>query len=387
MARMWSAPGGIAWAAVAALTAVMAPQAGAWQGSGPIGGKVGAAPIAGGGVARASCVVMLRGGPGADRQNGASDLGTIAAALTSTELVDPAAKSALGLGPDQWPTVAQVELTPAGDRSLKIIVTVAPGEKGEARDEAARKLLREMVTRGEGVVARMGSPRRAELQARVKDLGKLLEELKAGAVQLRVRRDDAQAKAAAGGGAAQAFNQPSPRLQLESQLARSKPRLEAIKAVLAKSEGQLGEADAAARELVAAREAVATALAEAVEKGEAGRLDLLRARADVADAKARRVEAERGPIPSPSLRYRDEVTSLDVEVRVLEAQLAALPPEPARPATPANVGDPQRLQIELSRVENELRTAENESSQARRELESLGEPPSLVVLDGKEAGR
>jgi hypothetical protein len=46
--------------------------------------------------------------------------------MTSTAFVDGAVKAALGLEPREWPRAVQIELAPAGEQSLKVIVTVRP---------------------------------------------------------------------------------------------------------------------------------------------------------------------------------------------------------------------------------------------------------------------
>lgn len=349
---------------------------------GPLGAKVGAAtPGQSGPIDRASCVVMLHGGTH-DRMLGGIDLGTLSAVMTSTELVDPAAKAALGLGPEEWPRAAQVELSPVGLRAMKVTVTVAQAEKETRRPEAAQVFLRELLSRSKGVIDQMGSPRRREVKERVEALAKRRDELRVQVEDLRKRSRAAESRPSAllGAGPFQAQQ----RQQLESQLANRKPRLDAIKAVLPQSQDQLGEVDAAIRDLVAAREALATALAAAVEEGKADRLELLRARADLAEARSR--QAAGGGGPSPLRRYRDELVSLDIEVRVLQAQLAALPAAPTTGPDEPPAEDAQRIRFNLSQAENELRTTEANLQQVQRELEQSSGSSSLVVLDGREGG-
>ncbi len=154
--------------------------------------------------------------------------------------------------------------------------------------------------------------------------------------------------------------------------------------VLTQVEDEPSRVEVALRELIATREAVAAALAVAVEQAKAARLDLLRARADVAESRVRQAEEGGSERPTPIRRFRDELASLVLEVRVLQAQLSALPDAPAINADQAPAEDPQRVRSELLRVENELRTTESGLQQAQRDPELLGAPPTLVVLDGRE---
>ncbi len=76
----------------------------------PSGAVAAAGEVAG--AQRASCVLQIDFD--ANRGNRGMDIQTLNALLTSTAIVDPAAEKALGLKPDDWPKVAQVELLPAG---------------------------------------------------------------------------------------------------------------------------------------------------------------------------------------------------------------------------------------------------------------------------------
>ena len=74
-------------------------------------------------IERSSCVLMLRRGTrytgsGASSAvaNGLADLPALTTAMTTTGLIDPAAKAALGLGPREWPKVVRIEATHAARR-------------------------------------------------------------------------------------------------------------------------------------------------------------------------------------------------------------------------------------------------------------------------------
>ena len=88
-------------------------------------------------IERSSCVLMLKRslrysgpglGPPAAGTSGLADLTALTTAMTTTGLIDPAAKAALGLGPREWPKVVRIEVAPAGTQAVKlsVIVNLAP---------------------------------------------------------------------------------------------------------------------------------------------------------------------------------------------------------------------------------------------------------------------
>lgn len=77
---------------------------------------------------RASCVYRVE----VDRDRSVAPgpvLQTVQAAVTSSALLDPVMKSAIGLDAGQWPRVVQIEVQPIGDVAIK--VTVSSKSDGE----------------------------------------------------------------------------------------------------------------------------------------------------------------------------------------------------------------------------------------------------------------
>ena len=126
--------------------------------------------------------------------------------------------------------------------------------------------------------------------------------------------------------------------------------------------------------------ALVAGLEKAVGQGKGDPVELLRVRADLAEARVRVAEWGSGSSFSPSRNVRDELVNLEVDVAALEARLKALPAaDPVKP--PAE--DAQQLRSELFTAENENRTLEMQYQQVRRDYEQLASPPTLVVLDGQ----
>ncbi|MEJ7636942.1 MAG: hypothetical protein WKF75_02865 [Singulisphaera sp.] len=254
--------------------------------------------------------------------------------MTSTELVDPAAKSALGLGPEEWPKAAQVELTPVGVQAMKVIVTVARSEKETRRSEAAQDFLRELLSRSKVVIGQMASPRRREVQDRVEALTKRRDELRVQVEDLRKRSRAAEIRpsppsALFGTGSVQAQRQ-----QIEAQLATRKPRLDAIKAA-ARAQDQLGRS--MRRTATSSRPARRwDALAAAVEQGKADRLGCSAPGPTWPSALPGRGGEALALAPPPP----NELASPDIEVRVLQAHDPARRPHNGPRRAPAE--DAQR---------------------------------------------
>jgi hypothetical protein len=333
-------------------------------------------------IERSSCVLMLKrnlryAGPGLmppmAGTNGLADLTALTTAMTTTGLIDPAAKAVLGLGPREWPKVVRIEVAPAGAQAVKLSVSVNPAPNSLKQAEPAGALLRELVNRAKAVVSQSAEGRREEIKMRLDEIEKRRAELRALVENLRKRLKEAEAMGSRG-----ALVEPiaEQRRQIESELAVKRPRLEAMKQILP----QADELGTALRELVAAREALVAGLEKAVGQGKGDPLEYLRARANLAEARVR--VAEWGNVPSsssPSRTARDERVSLEIDIAALEARLKALrADEPRKP--PAE--DAQEVRSELFRTENESRNLETQYQQVRRDFEQLASPPTLVLLDG-----
>ncbi|WP_165236002.1 hypothetical protein [Aquisphaera insulae] len=323
-----------------------------------------------------SCVLMMRGssrvpGMGSPMAIGLPDLPSLTSAMTTTGLIDPAARESLGLGPRDWPKAVRIEVTPAGVQAVKLSVCVDP--KDLKKPEPAATLMRELIKRAKAVVSQSVEPRRQEAKGRLDELERRRAELRASVESLRTRMRKA--------------NVPSSRdvmgnqrQQLESALAAKRPRLQAIKESLKRLDAQGDELGNALKGLVAAREALVAGLEKAAEQAKASPLEILRARADLAETRVRAAEAQRMPRLTPGLNIREEQLSLQVEIDTLEAQIKALPPSGDEVGS---MVDAQSLSTELFRLKNELNQLEPQYQQAKREYEALATTPTLVVLDGQ----
>jgi hypothetical protein len=334
-------------------------------------------------VARSSCVLMLQrsarytaAGPSSGGPRELADLAAVTTAMTTTGLIDPAAKAALGLDPREWPKVVRIEITPAGAQAVKLAVSVNPGPNSLKQAEPSAALLRELVNRGKAVASQLAEPRRQETKTRLDELEKRRAELKGSLESLRKRASAAEMSGVRGFAVDPIAEQ---RRQLEFELATKRPRLQAIKEFLPGVTAQADEIGKALRGLVAAREALVVGLEKAVGQGKGDPVELLRVRADLAEARVRLAEWGSAPSSSPSPNVRDELVKLEVDVAALEARLKALPTaDPAK--TPAE--DYRQVRSDLFHVENENTSLENQYRQAQRDYEQLA-PPTLVVLDGQ----
>lgn len=336
---------------------------------------------------RSSCVLMLqRGarytGPGmaSANLNALADLNALTTAMTTTGLIDPAAKAALGLGAREWPKVLRIEILPAGAQAVKLSVSVDPGPNKLTQPEPAAALLRELVDRAKAVVSQSAEPRRQEVKVRLDEIEERRAELRKSIESLRKRVREAEVNGFRVGNAL-ADPVAIQRRQLELELSGKRPRLKAITEILPRIAAEADELKTALRGLVAAREMLVTGLEKAVEAGKAESLELLRARADLAEARVRAAEGGRTTSAPPSRNFRDERLNLEVDIAALEAQLRALPATPAE-TNPKPAEDPQQVRSDLMRAENENNMLESQYQQARRDYEQLGSPPTLVVLDG-----
>ena len=255
-------------------------------------------------VARSSCVLMLQrstrytaAGPSSGGPRELADLTALTTAMTTTGLIDPAAKAALGLGPREWPKVVRIEIAPAGAQAVKLSVSVNPGPNSLKQAEPAAALLRELVNRGKAVASQLAEPRRQEIKTRLDELEKRRAELRVSLESLRKRASDAEMSGVRGFAADPIAEQ---RRQLEFELATKRPRLQAIKEILPRVTAQADEIGNALRGLVAAREALVAGLEKAVGQGKGDPVELLRVRADLAEARVRLAEWGSAPSSSPS---------------------------------------------------------------------------------------
>ena len=334
-------------------------------------------------VARSSCVLILQrsarytaAGPSSGGPRELADLAAVTTAMTTTGLIDPAAKAALGLGAREWPNVVRIEIAPAGAQAMKLSVSVNPVPNSLKQAEPAGALLRELVSRGKSIVSQSADPRRQEIKSHLDEIEKRRTELRGSLESLRKRARTAEMSGVRGFAADPIAEQ---RRQLEFELATKRPRLHAIKEILPRFTAQADEICNALRGLVAAREALVAGLEKAVGQGKGDPVELLRVRADLAEARVRLAEWNIAPSSSPSPNVRDEMVKLEVDVTALEARLKALPTaDPAK--TPAE--DYRQVRSDLFHVENENTSLDNQYRQAQRDYEQLA-PPTLVILDGQ----
>ena len=229
------------------------------------------------------------------------------------------------------------------------------------------------------VVGQSIEPRRQEIKAKLEELEKRRLALRSSLDNLRKRSRESEVMASRGMTGDPLLYQ---RRQVESDLATKRFRLQAIHEILPRFTAQADEYGAALKGLVAAREALVAGLEKALEQGKVEPLEVLRARADLAEARVRISESARLPTIQPGRNVRDERLGLEVDIATLEAQMKAIADKKDEPANhPAE--DAQALRTDLFRAEAENNNLEQQYQQARREYDQLGSPPSLVVLDGQ----
>jgi hypothetical protein len=283
------------------------------------------------------------------------DTQTLNAMLTSTALVDPAAQAALGLGPDAWPRVAQVELVQAGNMAMKLTVTITPPADAKLPDNPAQKFLDELVARSKKAVEQMANraeqstaERRAALE---KDLAAARQRWEGISAQLREARSGLEndPERMMGRGSA------SDRMQLEMNLAAQRARLGVIQA-----------------EVDRLRQSPPTTQRAASAPG---------------------VSPMGGFVAADPLeRWQQEVVSLKANIAESEARLKVLNdrlPKGARAATqPASPQDVDRLQRDENRARQEVDELQMQIDQMRRDRRfggGGGSPTRLIVLDGRDA--
>lgn len=339
-------------------------------------------------IERASCVLMLRTPPRYIGMNvstatmgGMADLSALTTAMTTTGLIDPAAKLALGLGPREWPKVVRIEIAQAGPQAVKLSVAVDSAPNDLKQAEPATALMHQLVDRAKAVVSQSFEPRHEEAKVRLAEIEKRRADLRKSieALRKRVREGEALTFRSGNGPGSQIAQK---RRQLETELAAKKPTLKAIEEILPEVTSQTEELSKALKSLVAAKEALVAGLEKAIEQKKAEPLELLRARAELAEARVRAAEGGRNAFPWTSRSFPDEKLSLKIEISSLESQLKALPDPGADPAGPSNE-EIQQLRSDLGREENELAMLEQQYQQARREFEAMASPPTLVLLDGQ----
>ena len=229
------------------------------------------------GIERSSCVLMLKRnlrytasgfGPPLSGANGLADLTALTTAMTTTGLIDPAAKTALGLGPREWPKAVRIEVASAGSQAVKLSVSVNPTPNSLKQTEPAGALLRELVNRAKAVVSQSADGRREEIKIRLDEIEKRRADHRVSIESLRKQLKEAEAS---GTRAAQAEPIADQRRQLELELAAKRARLEAMKRILPKDD----EMGTALRDVVAAREALVAGLEKAVAQGKGDPVEYL----------------------------------------------------------------------------------------------------------------
>jgi hypothetical protein len=330
---------------------------------------------------RASCVLAVRGG-----FNGRElDIQAVSAALTSTGVVDPAAKEALGLDAATWPDVVNIELTPAGAQAVKLTVTVSP--KGDAKlpPSPARKLMDAVVARvikafQTDVPARKAADeRRQKLEARQAELQRELSAARAEVERVAVTARNAVDRTG-----------PDPVSVWREDLQDKQVRLKALDATFAEVlKARQPQLDAA-KGLLAAREALRGKLEAAAAKGQAADVDLAKAHEAVAEAKAQVAELSLNPAMDPKGRWFDTLVQMRMEVASLERRVAAAKDTPSpttRPSRSELLAEQERLGRELAQKQSDLQLVANQLEQTRREAYPYqGQPEAKLVVLGAGDG-
>jgi hypothetical protein len=335
---------------------------------------------------RATCVLLLQGG-GTRAGGRGMDIKTVGEIITSTAFADAAVKASLGLEPEQWPAVAQIELAPAGEQAIKLIISVRAAGEMRSPEKPAAALLKEITTRAQSEVARLaGDPAvRQQLLEQIAALQKRKDEAGARVVELQKKLDEMGFRRVSPGIASSGQQQVQ---QLREQLERNRVRLGALESVLGGLDKGYLEIDAAARELIELHAKKVALVEELVRDGRATPLELVDAQIALAHARSQRLSSA-GARLSPLERFFNEVVTLRVEIAVAEAQLERLGAPVAAATRPgASPEDPavlaERLRRELGEAQQQLTTANNEMTVAQRKLDELGPTLRLVVMDGSD---
>jgi hypothetical protein len=379
------------------------------------------------GVQRASVVLQLdydanrSGGGGGQR---AIDTQTLNAMLTSSALVDPAAKKALDLAPDTWPRVAQIELLPAGQAAIKLNVIVTPLKEIKLPDNPAQALLDELTSRAKAAVEQAGrrqeqaqNQRRAAIE---KDLATAQDKLLGIQSQLREARMNSAGDPGMRGNLDNVRAVTQEMQQIEMNLAASRARLKIIEEETAKlsaatkpvtpaadAKDPKTELKSAWDQLIAAREKAIAAAQNAPNTPES-QLAIAQAEAELAEAKIRAATAAsaasasdafrfRALSPSPGFdssdRWQGERITLRASIAEQEARLGALSERLAQLQKKSNASattqqvtpyDLDRLQRDEQRASREVDELNQQLDQLRRDRRgSAGLAPKLLVLDGR----
>jgi DNA repair exonuclease SbcCD ATPase subunit len=306
-------------------------------------------------------------------------LSTVTALLTSTALVDPAAKTALGLDPEEWPMVAQVELAPAGENALKLIITVLPTPERELPEGAAKAMLNDLTRRGVEAVAQTTRGRLQEAEAQLAGLRARRDGLRETARKLESRM--AELQRTPDRGAYDRGEQAMLRHKLEAELAEKEARLTVLRAALDPPPVAPDAPDPAYQAAVQSWLDLVTMLEKLVEAGQAERLELLRARTQLAEARTKLLEQSTARREEWRDRCKSETVQLEADIAGLRARLQKLP-EAGPTIPPAEQPDIGALSDSLNKARTELRSVERELQEAERQLERWRKAPRLVVLKG-----
>lgn len=354
------------------LAAPLAAQVGRDRGNMSIGGEGPA------GVQRASCVLQLDFG--AARSSRLVETKTLNAMLTSTAVVDPAARDALGLGPDSWPKVAQVELVPAGNYAVRLGVTVTHHPEIKVPENAAHAFLDQLSARARHAVDQVGIRQEQALAERRGELEKELAAARERLTAIQAKMREAQAASRTDTGRSLRV-QGGDRQTLEANMVAQKARLRVIEAELEKTE--TAPATSPWMELIAAREKVVQALRQRAERAPDDELVLLQAEASLAEARAlAAADTSSGRRFDPIDRWRTEVINLRAAIAEAEARLELM----GASETPADTTQPA---VDLNQLRQEEMRANQEVSQITSQLEQLrresltNTAPRLLILDGK----
>ncbi len=344
-------------------------------------------------VQRASCVLQFESTADPNRYGGSrtADLQMLSALLTSTALVDPAAQKAMSLGPDEWPRVAQVEVTNVGSTTIRLGVVVTKNADIKVPDAAAQVLLGELAVRAKAAIDQLG---KRQEQAAADRLAALEKERDAAQTRLQ----EAQAKVRSARGSVdpnetgyQRAATANDRQTLETSLAAQRVRLKIIQDELAKGAANKASTPPPSpwQELIVAREKVRDALRARQAAGQATDLEVLEAEAKIAEAKASAAVAVRGSAGGfdSSDRWENEVLSLRIGIAESEARLEILNSRAAKNPTTAptyTVDDLNRLQQDEMSARQALSDLTSQVEQVKRDRRTNPGGLKLNVLDGKQ---
>jgi len=254
--------------------------------------------------------------------------------------------------------VVRIDVTQAGQQSVRLSVTVDPEPSHLEKPGPAAALLHELIERAKTVMRQSNEPRRQEVKGRLDEIEKRRAELRATIevlckqVRIAERGRMATVDPAAQPGSSSRSWRPSGRDSVRS-------RKYCLR--LAKENDELGKA---LQGLVAAREALVAGLEKAVEQGRPTGWSLLRARADLAEARVRTAEETAARSSSQSRSVRDEAVNSKFDIAAIEAQLKALPRARRRACQVRRRGRPA--------TRNDLMRAETRTAIWRRNINRPG---------------